>query len=120
MQTALIPVIIAAVVIAVLVLLLASARKSQTGPAPLSGSRAWVDCKYPAGYRMKIGIAAGVVLGLGLGLAVGTFVGGISIGIGVGLILGKLLTQRYDKDTRQWTEDQKLERLRHATWAWSR
>lgn len=58
MQTALIPAIIAAVVIAALVVLLASTRKSQTGHAPPSSAgKAWEDGKYASGYCMTIGIA---------------------------------------------------------------
>lgn len=72
--------------------------------------------KYPSGYWMTIGVTIGVALGLLLGLAVHTLPGGISIGIGVGLIAGKLLDKRYDTDASQFTEDQKRERLRRATW----
>ncbi len=115
-QSVLIPIVVAMVVIAGLVLFLASTRKSLTGPVPLPSGRAVDDGKYPSGYWMTIGMAAGVILGLLMGFAVQSVVGGISIGIGVGLILGKVLTQRYDKNTRQYTDEEKLERRRRASW----
>ncbi len=115
-QTTLIPIVIGAVIVVGLVLFLASTRKSLTGPFPLPSGRTVDDGKYPSGYWLTIGIAAGIILGLLLGFVVNTVVGGISIGIGVGLILGKVLTQRFDKVTHQYTEEQKQERLRRASW----
>ncbi len=104
----------AAVVIAALVVLLAATRRSMTGPVP--GTAIPEESKYPSGYWLTVGIAAGVALGLLLGLLVKSLAGGISVGIGLGLIAGKLLDNRFDKNTTEYTEDQKQARLRRATW----
>ena len=115
-QSTWIPFLIVAVGIGIMVLALASTRKSLSGPGRLPGGTTVDEGKYPSGYWMTIGMAAGIVLGILLGLVVQTLVGGISIGLGLGLILGKVLTQRYDKDTRVYTAEEQRERRMRASW----
>ncbi len=105
-----------ALVIGALVVLLAATRKSLSGPDRPIGNGTTGEGRYPSGFWLSLGIAVGVGIGFLLGLVVNTVIGGISIGIGIGLLLGKWLDQRYDKDTRQYTEEQKQARLRRAAW----
>ena len=107
-------ILFAALLIAAMVVLLAATRWSLSGPIP--GGHPEADGKYPSGYWMSIGLTVGVALGLLLGLVLQSLAGGISIGIGLGLIVGKWLDRRYDTDITQYTEQQKQERLRRATW----
>lgn len=111
-----IPFFIVAVGIGIMVLLLASTRRSLSGPGRLPGGTTVDEGKYPSGYWMTIGMAAGIILGILLGLLVQTLVGGISVGIGIGLILGKVLSQRFDRDTRQYTDEEQQRRRSRAAW----
>ncbi len=105
-----------AVAIVVLVVLLASTRRSMSGPDSEQADPALATGKYPSGYWMTIGVCAGLALGLLLGIVVNTVTGGLLVGIGVGLVLGKWLDSRYDKNTRQYTAEEKQMRLRRASW----
>ncbi len=105
-----------AVAIVVLVVLLASTRRSLSGSTSEQASPALATGKYPFGYWMTIGVCAGLALGLVLGVVVNTVTGGLFVGIGVGLVLGKWLDSRYDKVTRQFTAEEKQMRLRRASW----
>ncbi len=108
------PIIAAALVIGALVVLLAATRKPLSGPDKPIGDGTSGEGGYPSGFWVSVGIAIGVGLGLLLGLIVNSVIGGISIGIGVGLLLGKWLDQRYDRDARQYTDEQKHARRREA------
>ncbi len=111
-----VPVAVAALVIGALVVLLASTRKSLSGPDRPIGDGSTGESKYPSGFWMSVGLIGGITLGVPLGFVVHSLLGGIFIGIGIGLILGKWLDRRFDKDTTQYTEEQKQVRLRRATW----
>jgi hypothetical protein len=115
-ETSLIPILFAAAGIAVLVILLASTRKSLSGPDQPIGDGSAGESKYPSGFWITIGLTVGIVLGLMLGLWMHAVLGGVSIGIGVGLLIGKWLVQRYDPDTTPYTAEQQQARLRRATW----
>lgn len=115
-QTGLLPILAVAAGIAILVILLASTRRSLSGPERLLGDGSTGESNYPSGFWITIGLTAGILLGLLLGLWMHAVLGGVSIGIGVGLLLGKWLGQRYDPDTTQYTAEQQQARLRHATW----
>ncbi len=105
-----------AVAIVVLVVLLASTRRSMSGPVPLPSGEGVEGGKYPYGYWMTIGVCAGLALGLLLGVVVNTVTGGLLVGIGVGLVLGKWLDSRYNKNTSEYTAEEKQMRLRRASW----
>jgi hypothetical protein len=112
----LVPLLIASLVIVALVVMLAATRRSLSTLKLPQGNHAVAEGKYPSGYWMSIGIAVGVAAGVLLGLVVHALTGGISVGIGIGLILGKVLDNHFDKVDTQFTEEQKQERLRRASW----